>query len=254
MLEHLTKKDKAFDYIDTHAGAGLFSLNSTHARKLQEHSKGIDKLYATDWPELARYFEAIKACNSGEKLDFYPGSPMIARQFLRHQDRAWLYELHPEDFDFLQNNIGRDRRLKARHEDGMKGLLGLLPPASRRGMVLIDPSYEIKSDYQHVSDTVAKAYKKAATLGYAIWYPVVERERIKQLQRNFVKSGIKDIQCYELGLDADSNDMGMTASGMIVINPPWTLKEKMQKLLPKLVETLGEGKDAFFKCDVLVAE
>ncbi len=104
ILQHLTKKDKAFDYIDTHAGAGLYDLESDQASKLQEYSNGIGKLNAEDWPELCRYFEIINSFNKSGALNYYPGSPLIARKFLRARDKAWLYELHPADFELLNNN------------------------------------------------------------------------------------------------------------------------------------------------------
>lgn len=254
ILEYLSQKDKAFEYIDTHAGAGLFSLESEHATKLQEYSNGIAKLKAQDWPELARYFEIISSFNQPASLAFYPGSPMFARHFLRAGDRAWLYELHPADFDLLLNNIGRDRQIRAKQEDGFKGLLSLLPPITRRGLVLIDPPYEVKTDFQQVVNTVVLAHKKFATGTYGIWYPVVDRVRIDQLEKNFVTSGIKNIQRFELAIAPDSHANGMTSSGMIVINPPWTLMEKMSRLLPKLVSKLTDDKGAFYKCDVLVSE
>lgn len=254
ILEYLTQKDKAFEYIDTHAGAGVFSLKSEHATKLQEYSNGIGKLKAQDWPELARYFEIISSFNETGSLAYYPGSPMFARHFLRARDRAWLFELHPADFDLLMNNIGRDRQIRVKQEDGFKGLLSLLPPLSRRGLVLIDPPYEVKTDYRQVVNTVILAHKKFSTGTYAIWYPVVDRTRIDQLEKNFVTSGIKNIQRFELAIAPDSHASGMTSSGMIVINPPWTLMNKMSQLLPKLVKMLTDDAGAFFKCDVLVDE
>jgi len=254
ILLHLGKKNKAFDYIDTHAGAGLFNLASTHSVKLQEYLTGIAKLKPQDWPELSHYFDVINAFNSSEKLAFYPGSPMIASHFLRSQDRSWLYELHPEDAALLSQNTQKDTRARVMHEDGFKGLLSLLPPVSRRGLVLIDPPYEIKSDYAQVVETVIDAHKKFATGSYAIWYPVVERDRINQLEKRFIKSGIKNIQRFELATSADTDERGMTASGMIVINPPWQLMSTMQNLLPKLLVCLTDNEGGFYKCDVLVEE
>ena len=254
ILEHLTKKDKAFEYIDTHAGAGLYSLKSDHAVKLQEFTNGIGRLQAADWPELSRYFEIISAFNNAGTLDFYPGSPLFARHFLRAQDKAWCFELHPADFDLLRQNIGNSKRIRLKQEDGFKGMLALLPPLSRRALVLIDPSYEIKTDYSQVVKTVALAYKKFSTGTYAAWYPVVDRQRIIQLENNFRDSGIRNIQRFELGLSEDSDVRGMTAAGMIVVNPPWQLLQKMSRVLPKLVATLGDDGGAFFKCDVLVGE
>lgn len=254
ILLHLGKKDKAYDYIETHAGAGLYDLRSGHAEKLQEYQTGIGKLNQADWPELNRYFEVINKLNTDGVMQLYSGSPMIARHFMRPQDRAWLYELHSEDVKLLANNMQRDKRARVMYEDGLKGLLTILPPVSRRGLVLIDPSYEIKSDYDVVIKTVIDAYKKFATGSYAIWYPVVERSRIIRMEKQLINSGIRNIQRFELAITDDNNVRGMTSSGMIIINPPWQLMATMQTLLPKLSKALALDNGAFYKADVLVAE
>ena len=254
ILDYLGQKDKVFDYIDTHSGAGLFNLNSEHATKLGEYLNGIAKLNENDFPELREYFRAIKAQNDSSQLEFYPGSPVIAQHLLRNEDKAWLYELHPTDFELPSENIRQSRRVKVKQGDGFEGMLSVVPPISRRALVLIDPPYEIKTDYDKVFKTVAKAYQKFPTGTYAIWYPVVDRHRIDKLEKSFVNSGIKDIVRFELGLSADTAERGMSSSGMIVINPPWTLKSKMENLLPKLVQALDENGSAFYKCDTWVAE
>lgn len=254
ILQHFAKKQKAFEYIDTHAGAGLYHLASVQAEKLREYRNGIGRLSVADWPELADYLSVIAAVNPDQGLTYYPGSPVIAQHFMRPQDRSWLYELHPQDAELLLQNMNKDRRVRVMHEDGLKGLLSLLPPVSRRGVVLVDPSYEIKSDYDAVVQTIVRAYAKFATGCYAIWYPVVERSRISRLETQFINSGIKNIQRFELGVTADSAQRGMTASGMIVINPPWQLMATMNSLLPKLVSTLSDDAAAYYKCDILVAE
>lgn len=254
ILQYLAQKEKPFEYIDTHSGAGLFNLESESATKLNESSQGIGKLNAVDWPELASYFAVISQYNADGKLAFYPGSPLIAQHFMRPQDRGWLFELHPREYESLKENVRNKRQIKAAHADGFKGLLALLPPQSRRALVLIDPSYEVKADYATVFKVVADAYKKFSTGVYAIWYPVVDRGRIDLLERLFIESDIRNIQRYELAVTADAKAKGMTASGMIVINPPWQLKERMALLLPRLVEALAEDDGAFFRCDVLVDE
>jgi len=253
VLQHLTKKDSQFDYIDTHAGAGLYNLKSDHAAKLQEYTQGIAKLKSEEWSELATYFEIISSHNPNGKLNFYPGSPLIADYFLRKKDRSWLYELHPKDAELLSNNTARNKRTRVMLEDGFTGLLSLLPPVSRRGLVLIDPSYEIKTDYARVFNTINDAYSKFSTGTYVLWYPVTDRKNIDTLERRFKRSGIKNIQQFELAIAPDQFGSGMSASGMIIINPPWTLKKKMSQILPKLVRKLG-GEGAFYKCDQLVGE
>jgi 23S rRNA (adenine2030-N6)-methyltransferase len=249
----MLKKDSPFDYIDTHAGAGLYNLQSEHATKLQEYTDGIGKLSRDEWPELATYFDILNKHNSSGKLSYYPGSPVIAAHFLRKSDRAWLYELHPKDSELLLKNTSQLKNTRVMRDDGFKGLLSLVPPVSRRGVVLIDPSYEIKTDYGKVFAILNEAYKKFSTGTYALWYPVVDRKIIDQLERKFIRSGIKKIQRFELGIAADQYGTGMSASGMIVINPPWTLIDKMTQVLPKLVNALA-AEDGFYKCEELVGE
>jgi 23S rRNA (adenine2030-N6)-methyltransferase len=254
-LEYLAKKPNGFDYIDTHAGAGLYYLKSAQAKKLKEYASGIGKLQAADLPELATYFKIVHAVNRNPAaLNYYPGSPIVALNFLRAQDKAWLYELHPQDFYALEDSIKNHRRVKIFNEDGFAGLPALLPPASRRCLVLMDPSYEIKRDYDLVVEALIKAHKKFSSGIFALWYPVVDREKIVRMEKKFIHSGIADIQRFELTIAPDSEERGMTGSGVIVINPPWGLKEKMLQVLPKLVHMLSENQQGAFRCEVLVPE
>jgi 23S rRNA (adenine2030-N6)-methyltransferase len=254
ILEYLNRKEKGFHYIDTHAGAGLYDLQSEHAAKLGEWEQGVGKLKREDWPELARYFAVIDYFNAAGSSSAYPGSPLIAQNLMREQDRATLFELHPTDFDLLKENTATDKRILVMQKDGFKGLLSQLPPPSRRGLVLIDPSYEVKTDYETVVSTLKQAHRKFATGIYALWYPVVDRQRIDEMEKQLMLSGIRDIQRYELGLHPDAEALGMTAAGIIVINPPWTLRDKMNQVLPKLASALGDSSEAFVRCDVLAEE
>ncbi len=254
ILEHLVKKDNPFDYIDTHAGAGFFSLQSEHAEKIQEYKNGIGKINFDDFPELASYQNIIRSCNKGLDIKNYPGSPYIAQHYLRKHDRSWLFEMHPSDYQLLDQLMSGHKQVRVECSDGFKGLRAKVPPISKRGLVLIDPSYEIKEDYNLVFEMVASAYKKFATGIYAIWYPVVKRQTIEQLETKFIRSGIKKIQLFELGLSEDSTEKGMTSSGMIIINPPWTLMEKMTLLLPKLAAAIGNNKNAVMRCVTLSGE
>ena len=254
ILESLTQKDKPFDYIDTHSGAGIFNLKSGDALKLQEHATGIDKLKPKQFPELKSYFDTVKAHNPSPKVSVYPGSPAIAKHYLRPKDRGWMFELHPKDYQSLSNNMKTSRKIRVTCDDGLKKLDSLLPPTSRRGLVLIDPSYEVKFEYDQVIKTVVNAHKRFATGTYAIWYPVIDRKTIERMEAKLVRSGIKNIQRFELGVAPDSAERGMTSSGMFVINPPWKLMQTMTSLLPRLAETLSQEGPAQFKCDTLVKE
>ena len=253
-LAHLAKKDKPFDYIDTHSGAGLFALDNQDMQKTKEFADGIAKLwdYQGDCEATSDYVELIKTFNK-EQLAFYPGSPKVAEHFLRRQDKGWFFELHPQDLALLEKNTQHKKSLRVQGSDGFKGLLGLVPPQSRRACVLMDPPFEIKSDYDKAVDTLVKAHRRFATGTYLLWYPVVERERIERLESRLIDSGIKNIQLFELATTADTDTHGMTASGIIAINPPYTLKAMMDKALPELVDILSDD-TGFYRSEQLVEE
>lgn len=256
ILEYMAQKEKALRIIDTHAGAGAYALTGNQPLKNREYEHGIGALWeAAELPPLlANYVHHIKAFNSDAQLRQYPGSPLLAQSFLRAQDRLFLHELHSTDCRLLKQAIGRDPRVKIIEEDGFQGLQALLPPPDRRALVLLDPSYEIKSDYQHLVRQVIEAHRRFATGTFVIWYPVVTRARIDELERALKKSGIKNIQLFELALAADNIEHGMTASGMIVINPPWTLWQAIAGALPVLLNTLAPSGEGFVRQEQLVAE
>lgn len=256
MLEYMTQKDKPLRIIDTHAGAGVYKLNGPQAQKNREFDNGIGQLWASEQPPaaIARLIELVRTVNDGKQLQLYPGSPLIAQTLMRSIDRLYLHELHPADYQFLRDCMRDDKRIKVADEDGFASLQALLPPPDRRALVLIDPSYEIKSDYQHLIKQLLQAHKRFATGTYAIWYPVVLRQRIDEMELALKKSGIKNIQLMEFGLQADNPEYGMTSSGMIVINPPWTLWGAMEETLPWLVNQLSENGSGFYRLEQLVAE
>lgn len=256
-LEYMTQKEKPLRIIDTHAGAGVYKLGGYQAQKNREYDNGITRLWDCTNPPaaIARYLEQVRAVNDGERLQLYPGSPLFAQNLMRPIDRLFLHELHPADFQMLSECMQGDKRIKVDEADGFAGLQALLPPPDRRALVLIDPSYEVKSDYQLLVKQIVQAHKRFATGTYAIWYPVVLRQRIDDLELALKKSGIKNIQLMEFGLHADHPEYGMTSSGMIVINPPWTLWAAMEETLPWLVDNLNtEEGDAFYRLEQLVPE
>lgn len=245
ILQHLNSKAKPYCLIDTHAGAGMYSLSDCVANKTAEYRHGIQKLWEREGnlpASVENYLASLKALNPNG-LSRYPGSPWFSLEALRPTDRAWLCEIHSSDFPLLVESVRQSgahpRKVKAIAEDGFETLIAKLPPLERRGAVLIDPSYEIKTDYQVVVDSVVAAHKRFATGTYAIWYPVVDRSKANLIEKGLVRSGIKNIHCYELGLAPDSNAFGMTAAGLYVINPPWKLTAEMEITLPWLVEVLA---------------
>lgn len=254
-LEYMKQKEKPLRLIDTHAGAGVYKLSGAQAQKNREFDNGIGRLWSLPQTPAAvqRYVQQVREINEQGQLQIYPGSPLLMQHLMRPQDRLFVHELHPTDFQFLRDTLRTDKRIKVINEDGFAGLQGLLPPPDRRALVLLDPSYEVKSDYQQLVKQVIQAHKRFATGTFAIWYPVVLRQRIDEMEIALKKSGITNIQLVELGLQPDNPEHGMTSSGMILINPPWTLWQAMEDALPWLVDTLSDGA-GFYRLEQLVPE
>ncbi|CDL83508.1 23S rRNA (adenine(2030)-N(6))-methyltransferase RlmJ [Xenorhabdus szentirmaii] len=240
IIEAFKTKEKPFLYLDTHSGSGRYQLSGEHAERTGEYLEGISRIWLRDDipEELAAYMKVVKALNQNGVLRYYPGSPLVARHLLREQDELNLSELHSSDFPLLRTEFSRDRRARVLREDGFQQLKSKLPPKFRRGFVLIDPSYELKSDYQNVVRGIEDGVKRFATGTYALWYPVVLRQKIKRLVKDLEATGIRKILQIELGVRPDSDQRGMTASGMIVINPPWKLEQQMKSVLPWLHQVL----------------
>ncbi len=255
-LEYLKQKDKPVAYYDTHAGPGMYALDSEFAQKTSEFESGIAKLWNEDsLPEaLVSYRTIVQTMNPSGALQQYPGSPAIAQELLRAQDRLLLCELHTTEIAALQDFFRADLRAEVWHADGFVRVEKLLPPRERRGLILIDPPYELKEDYQRVVDFAATAHRKFAQGVYLIWYPVVERQRINQMEAALQQSGIRNIQLFELGIAPDTDTRGMTSSGMIVINPPWTLKQRIEPAVQFLAQKLGLRNAGHFRCEQLAAE
>jgi 23S rRNA (adenine2030-N6)-methyltransferase len=255
VLEYLKQKDKPLLFVDTHAGAGLYRLDSPWAQKNREFDAGIGRLLECQpLPgELDAYLDLIKSLNPNRRLQRYPGSPWLAVQLLRAQDQARLFELHPAEFEALESLSRGDRRVKVERQDGFQALPALLPPAQRRALVLIDPPYEVKQDYLSVVSALQAAWRRFVAGVYLLWYPVVRRASIDRLERDLKASGLRDVLLAELAV-APASRGGMQASGLILVNPPWTLKAQLQTLLPFLAGTLGQDGQGSYRLEVLVEE
>jgi len=244
VLEYMTRKEKGFYYIDSHSGAGIYQLADEYAQKTGEYKDGIAKLIENDdLPEaLQPYIDLVKDLNrESDELSLYPGSPGIARQFTRRQDSAHLFELHPSDIEHLKEYSQRWNKSHVKQSDGYQGVLGLVPPPNRRGVVLIDPPYELKEDYLKAVRTIVNAYKKFATGTYILWYPVVKRELVEQMQDAFTKSEVRNLLQVEYCQQADTQEYGMTGAGLFIVNPPWQLTSQLAEILPYLKDKLGSS-------------
>ncbi|EII5634311.1 23S rRNA (adenine(2030)-N(6))-methyltransferase RlmJ [Vibrio cholerae] len=255
ILNSLQQKEKPFVYHDTHSGVGRYDLTHEWSEKTGEYKQGIARVWQQDNipAELDSYLDAIHQLNQGETLRYYPGSPQVARAHLREQDRMVLTELHPSDYPLLEQEFHRDRQVSIYKEDGFARLKASLPPQERRGLVLIDPPYELAKEYRDVVRAIAQSYTRWATGIYAIWYPVVNRCDIDDMLEGLQGLEIRKILQIELGVAPDTNERGMTASGMIVINPPWTLESQMQTILPFLKQAIAPA-TGHYKVEWVVPE
>ena len=262
-LQHLIEKDAALTVLDTHAGAGLYRLDGDYASTSGEAADGVARLFAPTVPALEpalqSYVEMVASFNQGKTLRVYPGSPFITQSLLREQDKLKLFELHPTDLRALAGNVAQlqaGRQVAVLHEDGFEGIKKFLPPPARRALVLCDPSYEIKSDYGKVLDMAADSLKRFATGTYAFWYPIIPRPEAHDLPRRLktlaTKAGkswlhatltVKSSKLTETAA-GEVKRPGLPASGMFIINPPFTLKAALKTALPQMAELLAQDKHA----------
>jgi 23S rRNA (adenine2030-N6)-methyltransferase len=250
------RKDKPFFYLDTHAGAGRYDLRSAMAQKNREFAGGIARLWGmAEVPDAVRvYLDAVRAINETPDLHAYPGSPRLAQHFLRSQDRMALCELHSKEVEHLQAEFLGDRQVATHKIDGYQGLRAFLPPAEKRGVVLIDPAFELKDERARLLESLLQAHKRFATGVYAVWYPVQDRAAVDWLHRQLVRSGIRNILAAELRIFDEDAPLRLNGSGMVVINPPWRLDEELKALGPWLWQALSADGQGGFRLDWLVPE
>lgn len=243
VLAHLNAKDKPYRLIDTHAGAGGYSLVDAAAQKNGEHLNGIARLWSRDDlpPPVADYVALVRRFNTHGGLQHYPGSPALAHALMRDGDQLRLFELHPADHRTLQLGFDGVRSAQVVRGDGFAALKGQLPPTSRRGAVLIDPSYEGHDDYAKVVQTLRDALPRFAEGVYMVWYPLVAKVGSTRLPKQLKALAPKGWLHATLSVQRpDPTGYGLTGSGMFVINPPYTLHAELAVALPWLAKVLGQ--------------
>jgi 23S rRNA (adenine2030-N6)-methyltransferase len=249
VLRHMNQKDKAYRLVDTHAGAGGYSLEGAYAQKKGEYEQGIARLWPReDLPEpVADYVNLVRRFNPDGQLKQYPGSPAFAQMLLRPQDQLRLFELHPTDFRILNAFVGESTGAEAKCADGFVALKGQLPPPSRRGVVLVDPSYEGHADYGKVVAMLREAVPRFAEGTYMVWYPQVQKLEATRLPKRLQALAPKGWLHARLTVQRpDSQGFGLAGSGVFIINPPFTLHAQLQTLLPWLVGALAQYEGANF--------
>jgi len=260
--EYMNQKDTAYTYIDTHSGAGVYALDSSFASKNAEFDTGIGPLWTrTDLPPaLADYVNLVKGMNPSGKMRYYPGSPWVADQMTRPEDRLRLFELHPSDSKILADNFrkaeahkaeqgerSRGKRVIIERGDGFLSMKALLPPPSRRALVLIDPPYEMKDDYRKVKDALEEALGRFPSGIFAVWYPVLQRMESRQFADRLKRLPAKEWLNVTLTVSTPGPDgFGLHSSGMFILNPPYTLEPMLREVMPYLVKVLGKDAGATF--------
>ena len=243
LLLLLARKEKPLFYLDTHAGTGIYDLSHPWARKLAEYEDGIARLWTrTDIPELLRpYVEAVQAENRGRELRFYPGSPRIARRLLRPEDRMALSELNKDDCAALARLFEGDRQVIVQHIDGYQALKAFLPPKERRGLVLVDSSFDRSGEFARLTEALVAAHRRFATGVYALWYPLMEPPTMHAFERGVVATGIRKILQLELSVWPEGWTVSLRGCGLLVVNPPHGFESEAKPLLDWLRPVLSDG-------------
>jgi 23S rRNA (adenine2030-N6)-methyltransferase len=259
VVAHLREKPAAFRVLDTHAGAGLTDLAGPEASRTEEWRDGVGRLVAASLDDRVRtlltpYLRAIQSFNPDGRLIAYPGSPVLVCTWLRPQDRLLACELEPGAAAALTHHLRRDARAKVVTIDGWTALSAYLPPKQRRGAVLIDPPFEQSNEFARLADGLARAHHKWATGTYLAWYPIKDRHEADAFGRRLARAGIPKILRAELTIAPDCAAERLAGTGLIVVNPPWTLEAELAMLLPALAGALGREHPGSFRLDWLTTK
>ncbi len=256
---YLQKKDKAFRVLDTHAGIGLYDLSSSEAQRSPEWKLGIKALMDADRSKelnalIKPYLDVIKGLNASGSLKLYPGSPLLSRKLLRPQDRLTATELHPRDAVTLKSHFEGDHQVKAIELDGWQALVAHMPPKEKRGLVLVDPPFEKPDEYTRLASGLFRAHKRFKTGTYALWYPIKDFAEIEVFVEQLYNTGIKKVLRIEFNTHQPTNPPSLYGTGMIVVNPPFTLEEEMTLILTELEPILAPSGKGGFKINWIYNE
>jgi 23S rRNA (adenine2030-N6)-methyltransferase len=247
LLHYLTIKEKPLFYLETHSGKGLYDLKNRQSEKTGEYKQGIKLL----WPDQKKlgpffneYIHAITQLNKSNELKYYPGSPFLAINQLRKQDRMYFCELHPTEFESLRQLPHLNKKVYYRNEEGLGAMKALLPPAEKRGLIFIDPSFEIKNEYKEIPEKIKQAYKRFSTGIFCLWYPLVNRTLVHKLNKGMTAINAKNTLRIEFNL-TNTPIEGMAGAGLWLINPPYTFTHEMSVVLDTLKTYFNPGTSTY---------
>jgi 23S rRNA (adenine2030-N6)-methyltransferase len=252
VIEHLKLKPAPFRVIDTHAGIGVYALASEQAQKTGEWREGIGRLMQASLSPaaaaiLAPYLDVVRRLNPGGDLARYPGSPLLARELMRPDDRLVVNELHPEDLNELKRLFAHDPQVKVMDLDAWTALKALLPPPERRGIMLIDPAYEQTGELDRLADGLKEAVRRFATGTFLLWYPIKESRPVTAFRSNIAALGLPKATAIELMIRGPEDEMRLNGAGLLAVNAPFTLSSKLSVLMPELAGVLEQGNGAGFR-------
>lgn len=259
IITYLKRKDQAFRVIDTHAGIGTYGLSSAEAQKTGEWREGVGRIIAAKLsPELKSFLEpwleVVQTLNPSGGIHKYPGSPMLARLLMRKQDRLTAIELHPEDANKLRQLFEGDFQVRVIELDGWLALGGHLPPKEKRGLVLIDPPFEVDGEYDRMIDGLARATRRFPGGTYMLWHPIKVDSGLAGFDKKLIALGRPRTLTVRLFVRNSKIAPGLNGSGLVIVNPPFTLEAELKKILPELARLLAQGPDAGFELRMLVGE
>ena len=241
VLDYIKKKDKGFIFVDSHAGAGKYLISDPYMQKNKEYLQGIEKILQlkNDNIFLKKYLDLVKSINFNSDLKIYPGSCFLAARSLRPNDNLYFFELHPKEFLNLKKNFENDSRVIIENRDSYQRLKKLLPPKEKRAVILIDPSYELKDEYEKVSEMLSDCYKKFPLGVYIIWYPVLKNKKSEKFIFNVYKKKYKNLSHIEM--ITDNSNSGMQGSGLFILNCPWSIENDIKKSLETIFDCLKKN-------------
>jgi 23S rRNA (adenine2030-N6)-methyltransferase len=253
ILVHLRRKETPFRVVDTHAGIGFYDLEADEAARTGEWQGGVARIeqpFAPDVEDLLQPYRAVLAdVRARRGASVYPGSPAIIREMLRREDRAIFLEMHPEDGELLSERFNEVQNTKVMRLDGWVGLYGLIPPKERRGLVLVDPPYEEPDELARAVPRLARAVEKWPTGIFAFWYPIKDRRETDGFAAALRKSIGREALRLELLVDDPADRTRLNGSGLLVVNPPWTLAADAEAMLPAIAERLARGGYGAYLCE-----
>lgn len=256
VITYMKRKPQPFRVIDTHAGAGRYDLSAAEADKTGEWKDGIGRIFeAPRGPEIAElmepYFAAVKSCNETAALRYYPGSPLIARYLIRDIDALIANELHPEDARLLKAELAGSRQAKVTLLDGWTAVKSLLPPPERRGVVLIDPPFEKADEFSRLATALGEGLKRFANGVYIAWYPIKDRAAADAFVSSVQKLECRSMLDVRLAVAEAFAGLGLTETGVMLFNPPYSLGDELRLILPWLSAHLAEDECARFEIRAL---